>query len=115
MPIQLWYKQERVRLIFNGYSEIIYRTAAHEFRRSKSPKSSSILPEQVATTHFKTGFFGNGIDHMNINLFGLPVNILKSGDELAVFDGQTCVGAITLMPHHLQSQTASIAASAKDN
>jgi hypothetical protein len=78
-------------------------------------KSSSILPERVATNHFNPTFTGNGLDHMNINLVGLPVNVLRVGDELAIFDGTTCVGAISLMPHHLQSQTASIAVSAKDN
>ena len=79
------------------------------------PKSTTLLPEQIATTHFTPKFEGNGVDHMNINLVCLPINILKPGDELAVFDGETCVGAVTLMPHHLQSQTVSIAASANDN
>jgi hypothetical protein len=30
------------------------------------PKSSSFLPKQVATKHFKTKYAGNGVDHMNI-------------------------------------------------
>jgi hypothetical protein len=79
------------------------------------PKSTIILPELLATYHFKTEFDGNGITYMNINLVGLPVNYLRVGDELAVFDGTTCVGAVTLMPHHLQSQTVSVIASATDN
>jgi hypothetical protein len=79
------------------------------------PKSSAVLPEIVATSHFVPVFKGNGMDHMNINLVGLPVNILQAGDELAIFDGATCVGAVTLMPHHLYSQTASIVTSATDN
>jgi flagellar hook assembly protein FlgD len=82
---------------------------------SSYPKSSAILPELVATIHFHPEFEGNGIDHMNINLVGLPVNVLHAGDELAIFDGVTCVGAITILPHHLQSQTASISVSARDN
>jgi hypothetical protein len=77
-------------------------------------KSSAIIPEVVATAHFKPAYAGNGLDHMNINLVGLPINILQPGDEMALFDGATCVGAITLMPRHLQTQTASIAVSAKD-
>jgi len=52
---------------------------------------------------------------MNINLVGLPINILQAGDELAIFDGATCVGAVTLMPHHLRNQTVSIVTSATDN
>jgi len=79
------------------------------------PKSSDFLPEIVATSHFIPAFSGNGVDHMNINLVGLPVSILQVGDELAIFDGAICVGAVTLMPHHLHSQTASIVTSAKDN
>jgi photosystem II stability/assembly factor-like uncharacterized protein len=79
------------------------------------PKSTTILPQQIATTHFKTEFEGNGIDHMNINLVGLPVNVIKVGDELAIFDGTSCVGAVTIMPHHLNNQAVSIAASASDN
>jgi hypothetical protein len=79
------------------------------------PKSSAVLPEKVETSHFLPAFRGNGVDHMNINLVGLPIHILQVGDELAVFDGATCVGAVTLMPHHLHSQTVSIVASATDN
>ena len=52
---------------------------------------------------------------MNIHLVGLPINVLNVGDELAIFDGSTCVGAVTIMPRHLQTQTASIAASSRDN
>lgn len=79
------------------------------------PKSTLILPEVTATNHFKPAFEGNGLDHMNINLLGLPVNILQSGDELAIFDGTTCVGAVSILPRNMQSQTVSIAVSAKDN
>jgi Leucine-rich repeat (LRR) protein len=79
------------------------------------PKSSAILPEQIATTHFKPAFTGNGLDHTNINLVGLPLNILQAGDEIAVFDGTTCVGAVTLTSRNISNQSVSIAASAKDN
>ena len=79
------------------------------------PNSSAILPEFASTTHFKRAFEGYGFDHMNINLVGLHNNIFQAGDELAIFDGATCVGAATLMPHHLESQTISIATSATDN
>ena len=79
------------------------------------PKSSTILPKLVVTTHFHTDFEGNGVDHMNINLVGLPINLLREGDELAVFDGTNCAGAVTILQHHLIRQTISIAASATDN
>ena len=61
------------------------------------PKSTSVTHEPDATNHFRSDFEGNGIDHMNINLVGLPINILEPGDELAIFDGTMCVGAVTLL------------------
>jgi hypothetical protein len=79
------------------------------------PKSSVILSETWATTYFSPGFAGNGVAHMNLNIGGLPVNVFQPGDELAVFDGGLCVGAVTLMPHHFAGKTVSIAASAADN
>ncbi len=77
-------------------------------------KSTVFKNEKKAITHFQPIFEGNGVDHMNINLVRLPVNIFQANDELAVYDGENCVGAITLMPHHLASQTVSIAVSAND-
>jgi len=77
-------------------------------------KSAVIFPETVAATRFKPAFEGNGVDHMNINLTGLPLRVFSPGDELAVFDGELCVGATTLMPHHLARQAVSIAVSAAD-
>ena len=82
---------------------------------SSYPKSNTIKPELFRTTHFQPVFEGNGIDHMNIYLFDLPLNDLMSGDELAVFDGVKCVGSVKLMPHHLRSNFVSIVVSAKDN
>lgn len=79
------------------------------------PKSAANFHEMATTIHFIPEYEGNGVDHININLVGLPVNILKAGDELAIFDGETCVGAVVLKPHHLQTQTISIVASATDN
>lgn len=79
------------------------------------PKSTAIIPQTVSTTYFSHDFKGNGVDHMNINITGLQANILQPGDELAVFDGEICVGAISLLPHHFASQFVSIPASARDD
>ena len=79
------------------------------------PKSVAKMQKKVATKHFIPEFEGNGVDHMNLNLVGLPINVLNAGDELAVFDGETCVGTVVLMQNHLKSQTVSVVASAKDN
>jgi hypothetical protein len=78
-------------------------------------KSGSILANKIQTTHFITSFAGNGVDHMNLNLVDLPINVLNAGDELAVFDGSICVGAITLSAHDLDNRVVSIAVSAADN
>jgi len=78
------------------------------------PKTLTISQEVIATTHFRLAFIGNGVDHMNINLVDLPLNKLNVGDELAIFDGETCVGAVPVMPYHLHNRTISIAASASD-
>jgi hypothetical protein len=78
------------------------------------PKSAITRNEPLTTTHFKPIFKGNGVDHMNINIVTLPVNQLQPDDELAVFDGNLCVGSVTLMPWHLNESYISIAASASD-
>ena len=77
-------------------------------------KSVTILTKPVPTIHFNPSFFGNGVDHMNITIAQLPEDFFQPGDELAVFDGDLCVGAITLMPHHFNEQIVSFAASAED-
>lgn len=77
-------------------------------------KSSLILPEAMATSHFQVNYSGNGVDHMNLNIVDLPTNKLQVGDELAVFDGDLCVGAITISGDHLQNEIVSLIASARD-
>lgn len=81
---------------------------------SYGKSSMTVLAESRSTIHFKPVFEGNGVDHMNINLVALPSNQLQPGDELAVYDGENCVGAVTLMPQHLLNQAVSIRASAAD-
>jgi streptogramin lyase len=79
------------------------------------PKSSVAPQATVEPLHFARAYTGNGVDHMNINIVDLPVDQLRAGDELAVYNGNLCVGAITLMPQHLHSGVVSIAVSAADN
>lgn len=80
------------------------------------PKNTSVKSSRLrATTNFIPEFKGNGVDHMNINLVGLPLNLLQVGDEMALYDGEICVGAIALTHDHLLSQSVSIVASANDN
>ncbi|MDX8339276.1 M6 family metalloprotease domain-containing protein [Draconibacterium sp. IB214405] len=77
-------------------------------------KSSTIKMESVATTHFKPVFTGNGVDHMNFNFVNLSAGMINPGDELAIFDGDNCVGAVTLLPKHFEKNLVSIPASAAD-
>ncbi|MGE0021315.1 MAG: FlgD immunoglobulin-like domain containing protein, partial [Draconibacterium sp.] len=77
-------------------------------------KSGAIQPELVASTHFRQNYAGNGVDHMNINLVGLPINVLQAGDEFAVFEGEACVGAVTLTQHNINNQAVQLTASAFD-
>jgi flagellar hook assembly protein FlgD len=82
---------------------------------SSYPKSTEVKPAEIAATHFKPAFEGNGLDHMNINMVNLPVHVFKAGDELAVFNGDFCVGAAKISPNNIISRSISIPASAKDN
>ena len=52
----------------------------------------------VLTTHFKPAYSGNGLDHMNLYILKPVIDgsALKSGDELGVFDGDLCVGAVVI-------------------
>lgn len=77
-------------------------------------KSASAPLTEVPPRHFIPAFRGNGLDHMNINLVGWPAGFLTPGDEIGLFDGNLCVGALTLLPRHLENRLASIPASAAD-
>jgi uncharacterized repeat protein (TIGR02543 family) len=65
------------------------------------------------TSHFRTSWTGNGLDHMNVYITSAAINgiPLEYGDEIAVFDGDQCVGAtlVTSYDHYI-----SIAASKDD-
>lgn len=65
--------------------------------------------------HFRPVSSGNGIDHMNINLVDLPGSLLLAGDEIGVFDGDQCVGSVTMLPSHLNYKRVSIPVSACDD
>jgi len=59
-------------------------------------KSSSIIPKTLESNHFRRVGEGNGVDHMNINLVDIPAGLLQEGDEIGVFDGGLCVGALVI-------------------
>ena len=77
-------------------------------------KSSVIVPEVLASTHFQNVFIGNGTDHMNINLVDLAKSGFVSGDELGIFDGIRCVGSAQIGPDQMTGNFISISASSND-
>ncbi|WP_347841444.1 T9SS type A sorting domain-containing protein [uncultured Draconibacterium sp.] len=78
------------------------------------PKSSTTSKAPVKPQHFSVVYNGNGVDHMNFNFVNLGTEIMAAGDELAVFDGEDCVGAVTLLPEHLEKQMVALSASSAD-
>ncbi len=79
------------------------------------PKSAvPVRDHPYSATHFLPILAGNGVDHMNINLVGLPEGFLEEGDEVAVFDGNLCLGTVRLMSWHMARRSVSIPVSAKD-
>ena len=78
-------------------------------------KSSVILAKAEATTYYQTKVEGNGIDHMNINIVGLREAGISIGDELAAFDGKTCVGTLKITANSLNTGTACLIATSADD
>ncbi len=79
------------------------------------PKSAApVRDNPFPASHFIPLGSGNGLDHMNLNLVGLPEGFLEVGDEVAVFDGSLCLGAVRWMPWHVARRSVSIPVSAKD-
>ncbi len=72
------------------------------------------LTNDSETEYFKVKYDGNGNGHMNINVIGLTESNLQVGDEVAVFDGQVCVGAVKLSDDNIYNNIVSISASVTD-
>jgi hypothetical protein len=78
----------------------------------QSYPKSAILPVYFEqTSHFSSVAEGNGYEHMNINLVGFSGSGLSVGDELAAFDGITCVGTLRITQQQLIQGSASLIAS----
>ena len=73
-------------------------------------------PVPGVAQHFKTTWEGNGYDHMNVylNVTTEDGSTLQPGDEIAVFDGNLCVGAFILENQHQHQNLHSIIVSADD-
>ena len=81
---------------------------------ANSTKLAVISPEINASEHFRKAFTGNGTDHMNIILVNLANGGFKVGDEIGIFDGKLCVGAVQIGIDQLISNQISIPASSND-
>jgi hypothetical protein len=78
-------------------------------------KSAMEIHQPLASSHFKPVYQGNGIDHMNINLVNLQTSGWLAGDEVGVFDGQSCVGSATIGTEQLIDGSINIPVSANDD
>lgn len=77
---------------------------------------STVIPSPLPTTHYTVSYEGNGVNHMNINIVGLNNQpYFLAGDEIAVFDGSICVGALKITDEHLSKGFASIVSSYMTN
>ncbi len=82
---------------------------------SESTEKSLVkVPELLASTKYNTAFIGNGYNHMNIVLSGLYESGLKLGDEIGIFDGNRCVGAVSLDEYSYLNNMISIPVSSND-
>ncbi|WP_320112666.1 LamG-like jellyroll fold domain-containing protein [Draconibacterium orientale] len=77
-------------------------------------EKSVYVDDNIETVYFQPEFHGNGLNHMNINLFGFDESHLSIGDEIAAYDGDICVGAITITASDLRNKAVSINASSTD-
>ncbi len=79
-----------------------------------SEKSTQNIVDIPKPEHFKVNYEGNGYEHMNINFVDLKNSQLKTGDEIAVFDNNICVGAVKLIQSDINSNRISIPASSTE-
>ncbi|MEZ5104294.1 MAG: LamG-like jellyroll fold domain-containing protein [Draconibacterium sp.] len=77
-------------------------------------KTTSVPIETSNTQHFNPQYTENGIDHMNINILNLSETGLTSGDEIAAFDGELCVGKVRLTDRHFIDDAVSVNATSSN-
>ncbi len=95
--IEFWRNRGWVNKIGNlesgeGYKVLVNSDATIHIKNSNE-KTSVITPKYAKTQHYEPDYIENGFCHMNINILGISESDLNAGDEIAVFDGATCVGA----------------------
>ncbi|WP_321348984.1 MBG domain-containing protein [uncultured Draconibacterium sp.] len=79
-----------------------------------STKSLTTVPGLLASSSFSPVFTGNGFNHMNIVLAELYQKGIKTGDEIGIFDGDLCVGSVTIDDYNYLNNMISIPVSSND-
>ncbi|MFA9389062.1 MAG: BACON domain-containing protein [Prolixibacteraceae bacterium] len=71
---------------------------------------------KTAIAHFTPVWTGNGVDHMNINVYGITIDglDLEVGDEVGAFDGELCVGSAMITSTVSETNLLNIVVSAND-
>lgn len=82
---------------------------------NEAPKSAIIVSDKVfETTSFNTVFKGNGYDHMNVYLLDLAASGIRLNDEIGVYDGKYCVGAVKIDQKQIAAGRVNIPVSCND-
>jgi len=81
-----------------GYKVRTNMSTSLDINSSAKGEYPSVEPVVIQPSHFKLPYSGNGLDHMNIYLKNPAVGGvgLRTGDEIGVFDGGRCVGAVVV-------------------
>lgn len=75
-------------------------------------KSLEIYSSAAEPAYFSTVYEGNGLNHMNINVLSLAASNIVTNDEIALFDGNNCVGVVKITDDNLAKNVAVINAAA---
>ena len=81
-----------------------------------APSSLVVTVNSSCSSHFVPVWTGNGLDHMNINVYSAKLNgfELEAGDEIGIFDGSTCVGVGVLIGNLSTTSSIGIVVSHKE-
>lgn len=112
---------ETVRLYFmyvsdNAYGSSIHSDGPGNGAEIKFASLDIYLDNTFTPNHFNPVWSGNGYQHMNF--YALEASIfgedLEIGDEIGIFDGEYCVGAVKISYEHLYAPYIPIITSQDD-
>lgn len=104
---------DRIGTFSPGEGYLVNVTKDCSFSILESYTKGSMLVGEENLSYFELAYSGNGHNHMNLYI-DLSQSDLVAGDEVAVFDGEICVGAVKLSENDIFNQTASLVASLID-